>query len=270
MCNRTASAASLPVVLPLIVVGVSGEEYREWSDLAAHAGSYGHPSPELRSMNNGDAADPHDLSEAEPMGRRHFLATASALALGITLAAATRASGREVMVIGVGGAGIKIARGVWQTGLEAQYCTLDRSGRPDPRILGAMRVSLNTQRGSFDAALRIDDILNLLPSPIHCAAVIGGLGGTTASQVLPALMGALSARGICAGAYCTLPFGFEGAPRQRSAERSLTAIRATGALPRIARNQDLLRGAAGRSLGEILRVGDARLVREIRRFLLTR
>ncbi len=99
-------------------------------------------------------------------------------------------------------------------------------------------------------------------------AVVAGLGGRSGSALFPVVVRALAERGLCVGAYCTLPASFEGRKRRLTAERSLTALSATGALPRIVRLDDLL--IPGNTLKQSRAEADGRLARPLHRFLSAR
>jgi hypothetical protein len=98
-------------------------------------------------------------------------------------------------------------------------------------------------------------------------AVLAGLGGRTGSLLLPPVMAALQRRGVVAGAFCTVPFAFEGYRRHHTAGEALKHLAALEVLPWTVRMDNVLQGARGLSVRQVLERADARLVRRSGRFL---
>jgi cell division GTPase FtsZ len=221
--------------------------------------------------------DPDDFVPAGSCDRRHFLGLSAALALGALAGRTADATRPEVVVIGLGGAGINIARRVHADGLTARYWHWNRANQVGkyPHLPGSYRLDvpdpLLGTGSEVHLAGWIRSMLDQLRAPVHRVAVVAGLGGRTGSALLPAVVQELASRGPRVGAYCTLPASFEGTNRRVTAERALATLAATGALPRLVRLDDVLRSAGpGTSLKQVIGEADGRLARPMRRFLSAR
>jgi cell division GTPase FtsZ len=176
----------------------------------------------------------------------------------------------------LGGAAVNVALRARNDGLHADFWIWNRDGQAssDARMPEALRVDVPGSLLGPDAEVRLQEwireVLKDLP-PHHRVAVVAGLGGRSGSALFPVMVWTLAERGLCVGAYCTFPAAFEGEKRRLTAEQTLAAVSATGALPRIVRLDDVLRSSGrGTSFKQFLMEADGRLTRPLRRFLTAR
>lgn len=132
-----------------------------------------------------------------------------------------------LLLIGIGGAGADIARGINRasgTGLRHLLADTDATtgSAADPFILlGGDRLSGQGAGGDVaQARLAAEDSVLTLDAAIEgvrLAVLVAGLGGGTGGGATAAIAKHLHKRGIPTIVFGTLPFAFEGEERQRSA-----------------------------------------------------
>ena len=134
---------------------------------------------------------------------------------------------KPLLLLGIGGAGAAIARGINRasgTGLRYLLADTDATtGNPgEPFILlGGDRLSGHGSGGDIgQASLAAEDSLLALDDElegVRLAIITTCLGGGTGSGATLAICKHLHERGIATLVFATLPFAFEGEERQRSA-----------------------------------------------------
>lgn len=140
----------------------------------------------------------------------------------------------SLLLIGVGGAGSAMARGINRAsgdGIRHLLCDTDAltgmAGEPFV-LLGGDRLSGHGAGGDVaqarlaaeDSLLSIDESLE----GVRLAVIVTSLGGGTGGGGTLAIAKHLRARGIPAIVFATLPFAFEGEERQRNAIGITTSI----------------------------------------------
>lgn len=139
----------------------------------------------------------------------------------------------SMLLLGVGGAGAAIARGVSRAfGDGLRYLTVDTDatvGQSDGPfiLLGGDRLSGRGAGGDIVAArLATDDSLAAIDDAlegVRLVVVTTGLGGGTGGGATLEIVKHLSDRGLPTVVFATLPFAFEGDDRQRNA-RGVTGM----------------------------------------------
>ncbi|MCQ2391022.1 MAG: hypothetical protein MJ240_06340 [Kiritimatiellae bacterium] len=141
----------------------------------------------------------------------------------------------SLLLIGVGGAGVRTVRGVWRAyggSLRALAVDTDASvgseGDVDFALLGGNRLAgrgSGGQAGAVRAAF-LDDptFLDAKLTGVRTAVVVASLGGGTANGAVGELLKHLNALGIVSLVFVTTPFAFEGEERRREAQAALGPI----------------------------------------------
>ena len=139
-----------------------------------------------------------------------------------------------LLLIGIGGAGSSMARGINRAsgeGLRHLLCDTDaqtgRAGEPFI-LLGGDRLSGHGSGGDVaqarlaaeDSLLSIDESLE----GVRLAVIVTSLGGGTGGGSTLAVCKHLRERGVPTIVFATLPFAFEGEERQRNAIGITTSI----------------------------------------------
>ena len=140
----------------------------------------------------------------------------------------------SLLLIGVGTAGCAVARGIRRAfGEGLRYVLADtdaRTGRADEPfvLLGGDRLSGRGAGGDVIAArLAAEESIDVLDSAlegVRLAVIVTALGGGTGGGATLETVRHLSARGIPAVVFATLPFRFEGANRQQNARGMVPMI----------------------------------------------
>jgi cell division GTPase FtsZ len=206
--------------------------------------------------------------------RRRFVGLcAAALAASWTPRPAASAEPRR-WIIALGGAGARISTRLHERLPDAQHWLWNGEGEVRRVEAGAdiahlsVPCALLTPSARAEARERWADEQIAAIGPMRGrVAVLAGLGGRTGSLLLPPVMAALQRRGLVAGAFCTVPFAFEGYRRHGAAEEALQHLAALEVLPWAVRMDNVLQGARGLSLRQVIERADARLVRRTHRFL---
>ena len=134
----------------------------------------------------------------------------------------------SMMLIGIGGGGSAIARGIRRAfGEGLRFLTIDTdasSATDDDRFLlkGVVR---SAERHRVAARLAAEDSIGLLDSEVEgvrLAVVVTSLGGGTGGGVTLEAVKRLDSLGIPSIVFATTPFTFEGEDRQRSSRGVMT------------------------------------------------
>ena len=141
----------------------------------------------------------------------------------------------SLLLIGVGGAGIRVVREVRRAyggGLRALAVDTDASagamGDVDFALLGGNRLAgrgSGGQAGAVRAAFQDDPaFLDAKLADVRTAVVVASLGGGTANGAVGELLKRLNTLGIVSLTFVTTPFAFEGEERRREAQAALGPI----------------------------------------------
>lgn len=134
----------------------------------------------------------------------------------------------DLMLIGVGGAGCRLAAAISAEFRDVRVLLLDTDARslpdhPDSVLFGSVR--LNGKSTGGDASLGRQAFLDsadelVLPrlEGVRLAIVVTALGGGTGSGAVPELLRLLHVRGVVSLCFVSMPFGFEGASRRQTAQ----------------------------------------------------
>ena len=139
-----------------------------------------------------------------------------------------------ILLVGIGGAGVAIARRVsraYGDGLRLLLADTDAaSGLPDEPfvLIGGNRLSGHGSGGDVVAArMAAEDSLGAFDealSGVRLAVLVAGLGGGTGGGATLEAVKHLSDRGIPSIVFATTPFAFEGSDRQRNARGVMAMI----------------------------------------------
>lgn len=139
-----------------------------------------------------------------------------------------------LLLIGIGGAGVAIARRVGRAygdGLRLLLADTDAaSGLPDEPfvLIGGNRLSGHGAGGDVVAArMAAEDSFGALDEAltnVRLAVLVTGLGGGTGGGATLEAVKRLAARGIPSIVFATTPFSFEGGDRQRNARGVMAMI----------------------------------------------
>lgn len=140
----------------------------------------------------------------------------------------------SMMLIGIGGGGCAVARGVRRAfggGLRSLTVDTDASAASDGErflLIGGDRLSGHGSGGDVVAArLAAEDSMGSIDPEIEgvrLAVIVTSLGGGTGGGATLETVKHLDARGIPSIVFATTPFTFEGEDRQRSARGVMTMI----------------------------------------------
>ncbi len=132
-----------------------------------------------------------------------------------------------MLLIGVGGAGCTMVRGILSRfGGELRHLLVDTDaasgddGQPEFLLLGAERLSgrgtggeiVSARLAAEDSASKLDEFL----AGVRLAVVVAGLGGGTGSGATLEIVKHLATHGIVSIVMATTPFAFEGEGRHRN------------------------------------------------------
>lgn len=205
------------------------------------------------------------------VGRRRFLAglgaTTALVASSSILQASepglemrarrpSRTPGLKMTVIGVGGAGARLASRlpIHET---ATLVTVDRPRRPLRQRYADLLAGRpdesrdpNTSRAFAKAQGATEVLAPALKAHLRDADVVflvGGVGGTTTAASLPVLARAARATGAITVAAAISPYAFEGEDRKLSAETCISQLKAVADTTVVIPNQDLFPARSGTS-----------------------
>lgn len=171
---------------------------------------------------------------------------------------------RDILLLGVGGAGAVMTRGVLRafgSPMDAHIADTDAaSGSPGDvpfTLIGGSRLA-GRGTGGQPAAARAafeDDpaVLDAVTDGVRTCVVLTALGGGTGGGATGGILKRLHERGISTLLFATLPFSFEGHDRERSAKAEAAPLARDADVSVFLPLDDLVAGAGTDNMADALR-----------------
>ncbi len=144
----------------------------------------------------------------------------------------------EIKVIGVGGGGSNAVNYMFHQGIKGVdfvVCNTDAQALTDSPVPNKVQLGItlteglgagaNPEIGERAAVESMEDVKELLSSGTKMVFITAGMGGGTGTGAAPIIAKTAREMGILSVGIVTMPFGFEGTARKRSAEAGVDSLR---------------------------------------------